>query len=583
MWFGPGKHVQVYAPSDKKAQKQKQKERQRDDQQRLHEHSFAALKNGRRTSDSKLAPPTGPSKKQLASKSSPNLLVTPPANNHGGVSRPLSAQPEPAHAVASRRVGYMNQSAALVDRISDRMNTVLTSLDTGEPPRDADIAQRQVLPDVPPLPAQYRSHQPLAVGPATKLPSSSHFDRVWLYANSRLPPHLPPLKLYLPTYPILCLAVQHSLSVYHPSPAVPSSQPPTRAKSTISTYHTVPASLRTGTKAMTIATATHDTATSPLVLIAIRGSSTFMDWAVNIRQEPTSPQGFISDAGNLCHAGFLAVAKSMAPRIALELRRLLEEKPERSRASVLLTGHSAGGAVAALLYMHILSALSPAVTDPITSELIDVAQAFKRVHCITFGAPPVSLLPLQRPPSTGNRRIEKSIFFAFVNEGDPVARAGLEYIKSLLCLYTTPPPLLDGWGRGPIWPTPPGVLSTAGRVVLLRPKASKTAALGAGPGAGAGAGQQKRALFKKSSPDLRMQEGARGSAGGLGAGGGLGTTQSVDGTEGKIEACSITDEMLRGVVFGDPMMHAMKLYAERIERMAVDAVTVGGVSSLILA
>ena len=44
----------------------------------------------------------------------------------------------------------------------------------------------------------------------------------------------------------------------------------------------------------------------------------------------------------------------MVPSVAARLRSLLEEDPSRSCCSLLLTGHSAGGAVATLLYAHML-------------------------------------------------------------------------------------------------------------------------------------------------------------------------------------------------------------------------------------
>ena len=319
------------------------------------------------------------------------------------------------------------------------------------------------------------------------------------------------LQSYLDTYPLLSLAATHSLSVY-----TPPQRHPARATSIISTTHHTPSSFLTGAKAMTISTATHDSSTSPVVIVAIRGSATFMDWAVNARQAPTPPTEWLDDEGNLCHAGFLAVARSMADRVAAQLRDLLLEKPGRRKASIVFTGHSAGGAIATLLYMHCLSNHS--------SNLISASHRFKRVHCITFGVPPVSLLPLQKPFGQDDKRIRKSLFFGFVNEGDPVVRAEKAYVKSLLCLYTAPVSKSPAGERQPVWPVPPGVLSCAGRLVLLRPK--------------------------KCSYDERMED---------------------------IEACIITDEELRGIVFGDVQMHAMKVYAMRIERIAIDAVTANGV------
>ncbi len=42
----------------------------------------------------------------------------------------------------------------------------------------------------------------------------------------------------------------------------------------------------------------------------------------------------------------------MVKPVAQRLRQLLEEDPSRASSSLLITGHSAGGAVASLLYMH---------------------------------------------------------------------------------------------------------------------------------------------------------------------------------------------------------------------------------------
>ena len=41
----------------------------------------------------------------------------------------------------------------------------------------------------------------------------------------------------------------------------------------------------------------------------------------------------------------------------------------------------------------------------------------------------------------------------------------------------------------------------------------------------------------------------------------------------KVEAIGTSDEQLRGVVFGDPVMHHMTLYARRVENLAFAAMT----------
>jgi hypothetical protein len=316
------------------------------------------------------------------------------------------------------------------------------------------------------------------------------------------------------------------------------------------------------------------------IVFAIRGTATFMDWAVNLNTAPTAPTGFLDDARNFCHAGFLSVARKMIAPVAARLRQLLEEDPGRCAYSLLITGHSAGGAIASLLYMHML-----ATSKDTSSELNLLTGCFKRIHCITFGSPPVSLFPLQTPHRF---ELRKSLFYSFVNEGDPVTRADKAYVKSLLELFAAPAPTTaknkdpiksltastnplpksskpqekksksslaskaskvsmksnqslhsisstktnKSKPPGPIWRVPPSTLSNAGRIVVLR---SGT----------------PHAKFKRTKTvEERLGEG--------------------------VVAQVASDEKLRGVIWGDPVCHVMNLYAARIEVLAVAAVTVKG-------
>lgn len=72
------------------------------------------------------------------------------------------------------------------------------------------------------------------------------------------------------------------------------------------------------------------------------------------------------DPGNLCHSGFLSVARKMVKPVAARLRSLLEENPSRSSFSLLMTGHSAGGAVASLLYAHMLAEVAKSELNILT-------------------------------------------------------------------------------------------------------------------------------------------------------------------------------------------------------------------------
>ncbi|KAL9102421.1 MAG: hypothetical protein Q9163_002443 [Psora crenata] len=412
---------------------------------------------------------------------------------------------------------------ALSDLICKKLDDIITAIDsetfTGD---ERDLEQPQSG-----LRGGWGSKTPKISGGANKaissaLVSTNYFAKASLYANSTLPPNLPPLKLYLPSYPLLCLAAQYSERAYTKPAALESEA-------------FVPPDWRLGTKAMVIKSI--PIADMNCVVFAIRGTQTFMDWAVNLNSAPVSPSDFLDDPGNLCHSGFLSVARKMIKPVAARLRSLLEEDPSRTTCSLLMTGHSAGGAIASLLYAHMLA-------ENARSELNILTGCFKRIHCITFGTPPISLLPLTKPTSS---RYKKCLFMSFINEGDPVPRADKAYIRSLLHLYASPAPgsscviTLPGLKQGKwpsrtkrsasapvlqskdwIWEVPPGALSNAGRLVVLRGKG--------GAGISAGAGED-------------------------------------------VEAVVTGDQQLRGVVFGDPVMHMMKIYARRVEGMATRAVT----------
>jgi len=420
----------------------------------------------------------------------------------------------------------MDTSNGLYDRMSSKLDNVITCMDEEQfSGNEKDLEMHDMSMNV----SRSSSKQSLATTKSSA--KTNHFSKVWEYSNSRLPPYLPPVKLYLDTWPLLNLAARYSLSVY--------AKPTGREKN-----DHIKGNRLMGTKAMTLKSMPLDDKNT--IVFAIRGTSTFMDWTVNMRQEPLSPQGFLDDADNYCHAGFLQVAKAMIRPVAERLRTLLQEDPSRGLASLLITGHSAGGAVAQLLYAHMTSEFTQ-------SELTHLVGFFKRVHCVTFGAPPVSLFPLPQA-----KRMKKSMFYAFANEGDPVVRADKTIVRSLLKLYAVPAPsdpckvicpIVNSIAPGfvpprlkkirsrkdlkqslsssqpgdttiiyPAWKIPESLLSLGGRIMLMRPRFG-------------GCGHED------------------------------------------LELCGVTDEMLREVVYGDPMAHAMRLYARRVEILATRAAT----------
>ena len=81
----------------------------------------------------------------------------------------------------------------------------------------------------------------------------------------------------MPTYPLLCLAATYSERVYL--------QPGPDSKET-ETH--IPSDWRSGTKAMVLKSVPVEDLNT--IVFAIRGSQTFMDWAVNYNSDPHSPK-----------------------------------------------------------------------------------------------------------------------------------------------------------------------------------------------------------------------------------------------------------------------------------------------------
>ncbi|KAG7118034.1 hypothetical protein HYQ45_015655 [Verticillium longisporum] len=501
-------------------------------------------------------------------------LVARPKHRHGQPLDKPQSKPAPKSSCAALTVPDMaeieagfhphaqeliHQTSLAVDLLTNTFAAVLATIDEPTAPEKESSHSKPGARKTRPSKSSTK--------PPEKSPCSSPLAKIYAYANSRLPSDLKPLRLYIPTWPLLCLAAHYAERVYSSRPDSP--------------HITVAPDLRTGAKAMLLATATADDAAA--LVLAVRGSASLADWAVNLRAAPASPAGFLDDAGNLCHAGFLSVARAMAGPLAARLRRLLDDEPRRRAHSLLVTGHSAGGAVAALLFGHMLA------VDGGRGPLADVARCFRRVHCVVFGCPPVSLLPLALPPGT-----RRNLFLGFVNEGDPVVRADRGYVKSLVELMASPVPVvgrrerseekrgedrrddkrdrearrerqdkreredrrerddrrarekksmaqLIGLGpkaasrdekpkrrrRRPVWPVPTSTLSVPGRIVVLR-------------------GGRPEAEGTRRSVEARLDEG--------------------------VVAHITTDEQLRSVVWGDPVAHSMRLYAGRVETLAVGAV-----------
>lgn len=459
-----------------------------------------------------------------------------------------------SHQGVNRSTDYLNRGAALYDLVADRLDDLVSLMDeeafVGNE-HDVEVTYYHSQPSPFSQSAAQtttrgglkKASLPAGKGIANRsidLPginTSNVFAKAAMYANSRLPPELAPLRVYIATWPLISLAARYSLDIY-------------RRQRGAESGLFVEADWHVGTKAMVIGSVPVDDKNA--VVLAIRGTQTFMDWAVNLDTATVSPSGFLDDAGNLCHAGFLDVARKMIKPVALRLKQIPEVCSGRPSSSLLITGHSAGGAVASLLYSHMLS-------RTIKSELHDLAVCFKRVHCVTFGAPPVSLLPLSKPADQ-EIELRKSMFLSFINEGDPVTRADRSYVFSLLKLYRSQPPKVAI--PAPI--TPHGSLTTTSKVKKLGEGFLKVR-----PNKGSKPPKPPSAADRPSSnavwkvPSITLS-----NAGRL-----VLLRTRLNGPDEDVKALITTDEQLRQVVFGDPLMHQMKLYSRRVRILAEKAIS----------
>lgn len=166
---------------------------------------------------------------------------------------------------------------------------------------------------------------------------------------------------------------------------------------------------------------------------------------------------------------------------------------------------------------------------------------FKRIHCLTFGTPPISLLPLRKPPTP---RHKKSLFMSFINEGDPVPRADKAYTRSLLKLYASPAP----------------GTSCIASIPALKPRKNKRA-------------KAKTADYALAAPTTTRTYIWKLPQGTLSNAGRLVVLRENSSIKDDVKAEITSDEQLRTVVFGDPVMHMMKVYASRVEMLATKAIT----------
>jgi len=169
-------------------------------------------------------------------------------------------------------------------------------------------------------------------------------------------------------------------------------------------------------------------------------------------------------AGIQAHAGFLACAKALL----LTLKRDIADQlaVDDTISNIILTGHSAGGAVASLIFLHFVSAaqcehpsLSPFCFHTCPKTRQASSSSAIKYSLITFGSAPVASQGITKQQLLLKHKIPNNtigLMMAFVNEYDMVSRADKSYLRSILDLYRS------RYGLPPRWSPPdPGIGATA--------------------------------------------------------------------------------------------------------------------------
>ena len=105
---------------------------------------------------------------------------------------------------------------------------------------------------------------------------------------------------------------------------------------------------------------THNHGNKKVLIVTIRGTVTTDDWMLNVNGEPETSEAF--EETTRWHRGFLSMTLKMQKEIAKIVEKVASQidRPEQ----ILFTGHSAGGAIAQILYalsMRIDSAMARAI------------------------------------------------------------------------------------------------------------------------------------------------------------------------------------------------------------------------------
>ncbi|KAK5654723.1 hypothetical protein OQA88_7048 [Cercophora sp. LCS_1] len=193
------------------------------------------------------------------------------------------------------------------------------------------------------------------------------------------------------------------------------------------------------------------------LVVSIRGTASVADHMVNMNDRSKGTGALFRNVE--AHAGFLGCAEAMLATISQDIQQQFDA--DDKIYNVVFTGHSAGGAVASLVFLRFLfqQTQNPWVLK-------------NRLSLVTFGSPPVvnsSITSLcKEQPNAG-------LVLSLVNEYDMVSRADRPYLRSIVDLYRSRrglplkyPQMGETAPDPDIWPLPPPTLRVVGDIIILQ-------------------------------------------------------------------------------------------------------------------
>ncbi|KAI1750000.1 Alpha/Beta hydrolase protein [Xylaria castorea] len=256
------------------------------------------------------------------------------------------------------------------------------------------------------------------------------------------------------------------------------------------------------------------------LIVAVRGSASTVDHLVNLNGEARDASTLFQNMEQasdfrdqplkfLAHAGFLNSARELLAPVSAQIEKQLNKS---QKLNILLTGHSAGGAVATLLHLALRAKF-----------------AGVPFSCITFGSPPVASFVDKEDEIALDRIMAQAPVLNIVNEYDLVPRLDAGYLRSLIRLYnsgglnSTSEDTLTAEGiSGKRWPLPAPDLQHIGPIVVL----------------------------KTELPDLQLD------------------SMKPPEVSTRVTAWSVSSKGLSDLVFCQLRVHRRKYYRQKIEQLA---------------